>query len=81
MLRGNRRAKLGFEAQIGSRRKVDEDDKQRHQQRIDEEYEKIRQLLDQEEAWKVETPGGGVLDSAPRRQVTPTSEPKPTFGG
>jgi hypothetical protein len=46
---------------------------------VDEEFAKISKFLDQEAAWKVETPGGGVLDKAPR-PAAPAAEPRPTLG-
>ncbi|GAB3161159.1 hypothetical protein GCM10027290_67970 [Micromonospora sonneratiae] len=61
----------GYEAQLGSRNK---------QSDADQEFAKVRQLLDQEETWTVATPGGGVLDSTPTRSTNVTSEPKPTLG-
>jgi hypothetical protein len=76
VLRGNRRAKARYEAQIGSRRKDAEDKRST----VDEEFDKIRQILDREEAWTVSTPGGGVLDSAPTQRVSAASEPRPTLG-
>nr|MDT0659355.1 hypothetical protein [Micromonospora sp. DSM 115978] len=44
----------------------------------DEDFEKIRTILDKEGAWTVETPGGGVLDGA--RPTAASAEPKPTLG-
>ncbi|MFC0531062.1 hypothetical protein [Phytohabitans kaempferiae] len=83
VMRGRRTAGagLGVEGQIASRRMANEAEAQRVKNR-DEEFERIRALLDREAAWTVETPGGGVLDSGPQQQraVTPSSEPKPTLG-
>jgi hypothetical protein len=82
VMRGRRTAGggLGVEGQIGSRRMASQAEAQA-QATIDEEFDRIRALLDREAAWKVDTPGGGVLDSAPhQRAVTSQSEPKPTLG-
>jgi hypothetical protein len=76
VVRGTRRAgSSGYEAQIGSRVKGQDE----QLSIVDQEFEKIRKLLDKEDAWTVETPGGGVLDSTPTRAVTPATEPKPTL--
>jgi hypothetical protein len=85
VMRGKRTAGagLGVEGQIGSRRMASQADPQAQAQAtIDEEFDRIRALLDREAAWTVDTPGGGVLDSVPQqaRAVTSQSEPKPTLG-
>jgi hypothetical protein len=84
VLRGKRTAGagLGVEGQIGSRRMASQAEAEAQAQaarNVDEEFDRIRALLDREAAWTVETPGGGVLDSAPQRSGTPSSEPKPTL--
>ncbi|MGN9913743.1 hypothetical protein ACTMTJ_40040 [Phytohabitans sp. LJ34] len=82
VMRGRRTAGsgLGVEGQIGSRRMSSQAETQA-QANVDEEFDRIRALLDREAAWTVETPGGGVLDSAPQqRTVSAQSEPKPTLG-
>jgi hypothetical protein len=76
VVRGTRRAgSSGYEAQIGSRTMGQDE----QLSIVDQEFEKIRKLLDKEDAWTVETPGGGVLDSTQTRAVTPATEPKPTL--
>ena len=77
VMRGRRARPAGYEAEIGSRRR----DGGEHRSTADEEFEKLRKLLAQEEAWTVATPGGGVLDGKPARPAGPTAEPKPTLGG
>jgi hypothetical protein len=78
VMRGKRNDGIsGYEGEIGSRKREMAKDPQVS---VDEEFEKIRRVLDQEEAWKVDTPGGGVLDGAPVRSMAPSAEPKPTLG-
>jgi hypothetical protein len=78
VMRGKRNDGIsGYEGEIGSRKREAAKDPQLS---VDEEFEKIRRILDQEAAWKVETPGGGVLDGAPVRSTAPSAEPKPTLG-
>ncbi|MEH1130092.1 hypothetical protein [Micromonospora sp. CPCC 206061] len=78
VMRGKRNDGIsGYEGEIGSRKREVAKDPQAS---VDEEFEKIRRVLDQEAAWKVDTPGGGVLDGAPVRSATPSAEPKPTLG-
>jgi hypothetical protein len=83
-MRGKRTAGagLGVEGQIGSRRMASQAEAKAQAEaarNADDEFDRIRALLDREAAWTVETPGGGVLDSAPQRPVTASSEPKPTL--
>jgi hypothetical protein len=73
---GRRRRSPGYEAELTSRKL----DGAEARSRVDEEFEKIRRLLDQEGAWTVSTPGGGVLDGKPTKTAAPTVEPKPTLG-
>ncbi|MCW6010071.1 hypothetical protein K1W54_36830, partial [Micromonospora sp. CPCC 205371] len=78
VMRGKRNDGIsGYEGEIGSRKREAAKDPRLS---VDEEFEKIRRVLDQEEAWKVDTPGGGVLDGAPVRSTAPSAEPKPTLG-
>lgn len=78
VMRGKRNDGIsGYEGEIGSRKREAAKDPQVS---IDDEFEKIRRVLDQEEAWKVDTPGGGVLDAGPSRSGVQSAEPKPTLG-
>jgi hypothetical protein len=65
---------------MASRRKSMDAKREEEKARVEREYEKIRQLLNDEEPWKVATPGGAVLDNAPERP-TYQVEPKPTLRG
>lgn len=78
VVRGTRRAgPTGYQAEITSRKRSQE---KPQRSTVDQEFDKIQQLLAKEDAWTVETPGGGVLDSTPARPVTSATEPKPTVG-
>jgi hypothetical protein len=65
---------------MASRRKSMDAKRDEERARIEQEYEKIRRLLNDEQAWTVETPGGAVLDNAPERPSHQV-EPKPTLRG
>jgi hypothetical protein len=80
-LRGGARRPAGVtEPEMASRRKSLDAKRDEERARIAQEYEKIRQLLNNEEPWTVETPGGAVLDNAPERP-THQVEPRPTLRG
>jgi hypothetical protein len=76
LVRGRRPGASGFSNELSSRRKG----RRSRKSKVDEEYEKVRKLLDEEGAWTVETPGGGVLDNATTQPATPAAEPKPVVG-
>jgi hypothetical protein len=49
---------------------------------VDDQLAEIRDLLfGGDAAWKVQTPGGGVVGGAPARPVEPANEPKPQLRG
>jgi hypothetical protein len=80
-LRGGARRPAGVtEPEMASRRKSMDAKRDEERARIEQEYEKIRRLLNDEQAWTVETPGGAVLDNAPERPSHQV-EPKPTLRG
>jgi hypothetical protein len=77
LVRSTRRANASeLSHELSSRRK----DHQATRSKVDEEFDKVRKLLDQEGAWTVETPGGGVLDNAATQPAAPATEPKPVVG-
>jgi hypothetical protein len=79
-LRGARRPAGVTEPEMASRRKNVDTRRDEEHARVDQEFEKIRHLLDNEDPWTVATPGGTVLDNAPERPVYQV-EPKPTLRG
>ncbi|BCJ32425.1 WXG100 family type VII secretion target [Actinocatenispora sera] len=57
-------------------RKAAQREKERRR-KVDAEYEQIRALLQAEEAWQVETPGGPVVSNQPRAEI---AHPRPMLG-
>jgi hypothetical protein len=79
-VRGAVRRPGAGEPEMASRHK-NVDKREQEKARVEREYEKIRQLLSEEEAWTVPTPGGAVLDNAVPQRPAQLAEPKPALGG
>jgi hypothetical protein len=62
-------------AELAARRAAQQEWERRR--KIDTEYEQIRLLLQSEEAWHVETPGGPVVANQPQAEA---SHPRPMLG-
>jgi hypothetical protein len=78
-VRGSVRRPGTSEPEMTSRHKSDR--RSEEIARTEREYEKIRQLLSDDEAWTVPTPGGAVLDNAvPQRPAATQGNPKPVLG-
>ncbi len=79
-VRGAVRRPGAGEPEMASRHK-NLDKREQDKARIDREYEKIRKLLSEDEAWTVPTPGGAVLDNAVPQRPARLAEPRPVLGG
>jgi hypothetical protein len=77
-VRGAVRRPGAGEPEMASRHKNEK--REQEKARVEREYEKIRQLLSDDEAWTVPTPGGAVLDNAVPQRPAVQSEPKPVLG-
>jgi hypothetical protein len=78
VLRGVLRGAAADRPGADARRKADHRTAER--ERVDREYERIRALLEHDDTWQVDTPGGPVVDNTATRRPA-GQDPTATLGG